>query len=153
MDYASYEVGRGKLKDAIQALERGRALIWSELRGLRTSINQLPVNSHLAKDFTAVSRELETLTISIAPGTVMNDKDAHKDSKGTDKFGRLLVSHRKLLTKRSELVSQIQAIPGFQDFMKARPFDDLRSAAASGPVIINFLWPRNRTEDSASENA
>src|SRR5260221_8027611 len=138
MDYASYEVGRGQLKDAIQVLERGRALIWSELRGLRASMNQLPANSHLAKGFTAVNRELETLTMSVAPGpsTVMNDKDGREDGEGTDKFGRLVVSHRKLLTKRSELVSQIQAVPGFEDFMKTRSFDDLRSAAANGPVII-----------------
>jgi len=136
MDYASYEVSRGQLKDAIQALERGRALIWSELRGLRPSINQLPVNSHLANEFTAVNRELEKLTMSVPPGTVMNDEDRHKDGEGMDKFGRLVVSHRKLLDQRSELILQIQAMSGFHDFMKKRSFDDLRSAAASGPVII-----------------
>ena len=140
-DYASYEVGRGQLEDAIQVLERGRALIWSELRALRASINQLPVNSPLAKELAAVNRELEKLTMSIAPSTVMNNKDGREDGEGTDKFGRLVVSHRKLLAKRSELVSQIQAIPGFEDFMKMRSFDDLRSAAASGPVIIiNHCW-------------
>jgi len=37
---ASYEVSRGRLPDAIQALERGRALIWSEMRGFRASIHQ-----------------------------------------------------------------------------------------------------------------
>ena len=136
MDYASYEVGRGQLRDAIQALERGRALIWSELRGLRLSINQLPVNSHLANEFTAVNSELETLTMSFLPGTVMDNNDGSKDGEGMDMFGRLVVSHRKLLAKRSELISKIQAIPGFEEFMKTRSFDDLRSAAASGPVII-----------------
>jgi len=136
MNYASYEVGRGQLKNAIQTLERGRALIWSELRGLRPSINQLPVNSHLANKFTAINSELETLTTSVPPGTVLNDKDGPEDGEGMDKFGRLVVSHRKLLAKRSELVSQIQAMPGFEGFMKTRSFDDLRSAAAGGPVII-----------------
>jgi len=137
MHYASYEVGRGQLKDAILALERGRALIWSELRGLRPSINQLPLNSDLANEFTKVNRELETLTMSVLPGTVMDDDDdGHNDGGGMDNFGRFVVSHRKLLARRSELVSQIQAIPGFEDFMKTRSSDDLRSAAASGPVII-----------------
>ena len=136
MEYASYEVGRGQLKGAIQALERGRALIWSELRSLRPSINQLPVNSHLANEFTAINRELETLTISGTPGTVMNDKDGHEDGEGMDKFSRLVISHRKLLAKRSELVSQIREVPGFEDFMKTQSFDDLRSVAAGGPVII-----------------
>ena len=136
MHYASYEVGRGQLKDAIQALERGRALIWSELRGLRPSINQLPVNSHLANEFTEVNRELETLTMTAPPGTVMNDNDGSKGGEGIDRFGQLVVSHRKLLAKRGKLVSQIRAIPGFEHFMKAPSFDHLPSAAASGPVII-----------------
>jgi len=51
---ASYEVGRGRLKKAIEALERGRPPIWSKFRGLRNSINKLPVDSHFAKEFTAV---------------------------------------------------------------------------------------------------
>ena len=136
MDCASYEVDRGQLKDAIQVLERGRALVWSELRGLRASINQLPVKPHLANEFTAVNGELETLTMSIPLDTVMGDKDGHEDREGIDNFGRLVVSHRKLLAKRRELVSQIQAIPGSENFMKARSFDHLLSAAANGPVII-----------------
>ena len=137
MDYASYEASRGQLEDAIQALERGRALMWSELRGLRPSINQLPVNSHLAKEFTAVNMELETLTTSVPPGTVMNDNDDERnDDEGMDNFGRLVMSHRKLLEKRNELVSQIRTIPDFENFMKTPSLDDLRSAAASGPVII-----------------
>ena len=136
MHYASYEVGRGQLNDAIQVLERGRALIWSELRGLRASVDQLPDNSHLANEFIKVNKELETLTTSVPPGTVRNDDDGHTDSEGMDHFGRLVVSYRKLLEKRNELVSQIQEIPGFESFMKTPLFDDLRSAAASGPVIM-----------------
>jgi len=75
--------------------------------------------------------------MSTFPGTVMNDDDdGHKDGEGMDNIGRLVVSHRKLLAKRSKLASQIQAIPGFEHFMKAPSFYYLRSAAASGPVIL-----------------
>jgi tetratricopeptide (TPR) repeat protein len=38
---ASYMVSRGRFPEAIETLERGRALIWSEMRGYRTSIHQL----------------------------------------------------------------------------------------------------------------
>ncbi|KAI9460741.1 hypothetical protein F5148DRAFT_252894 [Russula earlei] len=41
LDYASYLVHSGRLEKAIETLERGRALLWSEMRGLRTSIDQL----------------------------------------------------------------------------------------------------------------
>ena len=136
---ASYEVSRGRLPEAIQALERGRALIWSEMRGFRTSIHQLafaPLPPHVAEEFTAVNRELETLTTSLSPDIVMNDDNRHENGEGMDKFGRLVVRHRELSAKRKELVSQIQSLPGLEGFLKTPPFDTLRSAAVGGPVII-----------------
>jgi hypothetical protein len=66
--YASYQLHTGQLKEAIETLERGRGLIWSEMRGLRTSIDQLhSVDSHLAERFTVVNRDLDSLTISGSP--------------------------------------------------------------------------------------
>ena len=136
LNIASYEIDRGRLKEAIQALEQGRALIWSELRGLRTSIDQLAVDPGLAKEFTAVNRELETLAISVSPSAVMNDDDGLEAGKEMDKFGRLVEQHQKLLARRNKLVSRIQALPGFENFLATPSFDSLRSAAERGPVII-----------------
>ena len=41
LDYASYLADIGQLKEAIENLERARGLLWSEMRGLRTSIDYL----------------------------------------------------------------------------------------------------------------
>ena len=136
LDIASYEISRGQVKRAIQALEQGRGLLWSEMRGLRTSIDQLAVDSDLAEEFTMLNRELEALTMSISPGTGMDDDDKLKNEEAMDQFGHLVMRHRKLLAKRNELVLRIQALPGLKGFMKAPSFDVLRSAAAHGPVII-----------------
>ena len=50
LDYASYLVDQNQLEEAIEVLDRGRALLWSEMRHLRTSIDQLlsadPVLGH-----------------------------------------------------------------------------------------------------------
>ena len=130
---ASYEVSRGRLPHAIQALERGRALIWSEMRGFRTSIHRLVFAPQLAEEFTVVNRELEMLTTSVSPDI---DDNRHEDGEGMDKFGRLVVRHRELSSKRKELVSKIQTLPGLEGFLKKPSFDSLRSAAVGGPVII-----------------
>ena len=136
VDIASYEIARGQRTRAIQALERGRGLLWSEMRGLRTSIDQLAVNSDLAQEFTMLNKELEAVIIPISPGIVMDDDGDPEHAEEMDHFGRLVVRHRKLLEKRNELVLQIQAMPGLEGFMKAPSFDTLRSAAAHGPVVI-----------------
>ena len=41
LNCASYHVHTAQLKRSVETLERGRALIWSEMRGLRSSIDQL----------------------------------------------------------------------------------------------------------------
>ena len=38
-DYASYHIDAGRLKRAVETLERGRALLWSEMRGFRILID------------------------------------------------------------------------------------------------------------------
>jgi len=136
LDIASDNVRRGRLKGAIEALEQGRALIWSEMRGLRASIDKIAVDSPLAREFTVVNKELETLMTSASSGISRDDNDRVEDGEGMGKFGRLVVHHRELLAKRKELVSQMQTLPGLEGFMKTPSFDTLRSAAVHGPVII-----------------
>ena len=135
LDYASYHIDSGRLKRAVETLERGRALLWSEMRGFRTSIDQIrPAPSHLADRFVAVNRDLETLTVSFSPNNKVDGGDS--DLQGADPFGHLVMRQRKLLDDREMLISEIQTLPGFETFLKPPSFDILRSAASHGPVII-----------------
>jgi tetratricopeptide (TPR) repeat protein len=138
LDYASYQVDLGQLEEAIETLERGRALLWSEMRHLRASVDTLrQINPQLGDKFAAVSRELEELTKSIPPSHKLNmDDDIIDDVRAVDPFGRVLVNQRGLLKERDKLISQIRALPGFDRFLTSPSFDILRSAASSGPVII-----------------
>jgi tetratricopeptide (TPR) repeat protein len=135
LDYASYHVSTGQLRRAIETLERGRALIWSEMRGLRSSIDQIrAIDSHLGDKFAEVNRDLETLTLTISANNSDNIRD--DGTVGMDLFGRLVMRQRELLDDRNELISQIQALPGLETFLKPPSFDNLRSSAARGPVIV-----------------
>ena len=140
LDYASYQVHTGRLKQAIETLERGRALLWSEMRGLRTSIEGLrAADSRLAQKFATINQKLEMLTMSVLPGgpggVVMDDGETD-GREGMDPFGYLVLQQRTFLEEREKLILQIQALPGFKSFLKAPSFDTLRSAASHGPVII-----------------
>ncbi|KAH9993132.1 CHAT domain-containing protein, partial [Russula compacta] len=136
LDYASYLVQIGRLWQAIETLERGRGLLWSEMRGLRASIDQLrAVNLPLAEKFAAVNRDLEAVTISGSQLAWMEDGPA-SGRKGMDPVGRLVMKQRKLVDERDRLISQIRAQPGFNTFLIPPPFNTLRSAAAGGPVVL-----------------
>ncbi|KAI9435659.1 CHAT domain-containing protein [Lactarius psammicola] len=138
LDYASYQVDLYQLEEAVETLERGRALLWSEMRHLRTSVDQLlQADPQLADKFAAVNQDLEQLTKSIPPshGFSMDDGGAD-DLRAVDPFGRLLLKQRGLLRERDNLISQIRALPGFNSFLTSPSFNTLRSVASSGPVII-----------------
>jgi hypothetical protein len=138
LDYASYQVDLGQLEDAIETLERGRALLWSEMRDLRTSVDRLiEADPQLAHKFAEINRELEELTKSIPPSHKLSiDDGGSEDLRAVDPFGRLLLKQQSLLKKRDKLISQIKVLPGFDSFHTSPSFDTLRSAASSGPVII-----------------
>ncbi|KAI0248460.1 CHAT domain-containing protein [Lactifluus subvellereus] len=136
--YASYRVEASDLEQAVETLEQGRALLWSEMRGLRTSIDRLSVaNPALATKLAIINRDLETLTMSIPiEGNRGTDGSSAQGEGGIDMFGQLLEKQRTLLDQRNILTSQIQELPGFENFLKTPSFDTLRAAAERGPVII-----------------
>ena len=138
LDYTSYLVQTHQLRKAIETLERGRALLWSELRGLHTSIQRVAgVDPQLADKFTEINRNLEELMLSVLPKrSIEVNGDETEDGEGADPFGRLLMKQRKLLEERDHIVSQIRSIPALQNFLMMSSFDTLRSAASHGPVII-----------------
>ena len=147
LDFASFHIDFGRLEKAVEILEQGRAMLWSEMRGLRAPVTQLvDQDSPLAKRFAEINRELEALTVSIITPSgrpEMKDGDP-QGGDGTDPFGRLVIKRRKLVEERNTIVSKIQGLPGFEGFLRAPSFATLRSAASRGPVIfINHSWWRS----------
>ncbi|KAH8995853.1 hypothetical protein EDB86DRAFT_2920906 [Lactarius hatsudake] len=113
LDYASYWVDLNKLEEAIETLERGRALLGSEMRHLRASIDQLlQAHPQLAHKFAVINRNLEELTKSIPPSHKLSVDNgalngATDDLTAVDPFGRFLLKQRGLLEEREKLISQI----------------------------------------------
>jgi tetratricopeptide (TPR) repeat protein len=148
LDYASYHIETGSLEGAVESLERGRALLWSEMRGLRTPMDQLRANGRvattLAERFVAISKELEDIATSVqaqvSPETKSDDtRDAGSPDDGQshlDSFGQMMENVRRLERKRGEIIDQIRLLSGFEDFLQAVPFRTLQTAAACGPVIV-----------------
>ncbi|KAH9005585.1 CHAT domain-containing protein [Lactarius hatsudake] len=138
LDYASFQIKLGRFEEAVETLEQGRALLWSEMRSLRTQMVRLiEEDPPLAKRFAEINQELEALTTSITPsGRPEMEGGVGEGSDGMDPFGRLVVKQRKLVEERDALIYQIRGRPGLDGFLKAPSFTALRSAASHGPVII-----------------
>ena len=134
LDYASYHIHTGHLEKAIETLEQGRGLLWSEMRRLRTSIDQIRLaDSDLADKFSTVNRELETLTLTFS---LNNNVNGNNGPEGMDPYGRGVMQKQKLLDDRERLITQIRGLSGFDTFLKPLPFETLRSAASHGTIVI-----------------
>ena len=132
-DYASYLIEKGLAKQGIKTLERGRAFIWSEMRLLRSSTDQLrAADPALADKLVDVNRNLESVAMSV----VQSDDDDLRIGLCDHSIGHLVLTQRRLLEERDSLISQVQSLPGFENFMTPPSFNDLNSAASHGPVII-----------------
>ncbi|KAI0306164.1 CHAT domain-containing protein [Multifurca ochricompacta] len=138
LEYASYQIETDQLEPALETLEQGRALLWSEMRGLRTSADQLrKVNPALADKFSAISQALEVITTSVSPREdTKTSLHATGDHAEIDPFSYALKEHRRLRQERDQVISEIQALPGFENFFRAFSFAALQDAASAGPVII-----------------
>jgi hypothetical protein len=108
------------------------------MRGLRTSIDELSTaHPALATKLTVINQDLEKLMMSIPPGSTGDiDKDGAPSKAEMDAFSNILKKQKTLLNERGALISQIQGLPGFENFLKMPSFDMLRAAASKGPVII-----------------
>jgi len=135
LNCAFYQVHTGHLQSAVETLERGRALIWSEMRGLRSSIDQLRASDpDLADKLVAINQDIEVLALTSAQN---NYGDGGEEGVGgSGPFGRLVVRQQGLLDDRDKLISQIRERKGLESFLKPPSFDILRSAAVRGPVVI-----------------
>ena len=136
-DYASYQIENGQAEQAIETLEQGRALIWSEMRGLRTSTDKLrAADPAMAGKFVDINQRLESVVISVAQSDDNDQPSEAETGNGEHTIGHLVLTQRKLLEERNSLISHIQSLPGFEHFLRPPSFDALNFAASQGPVII-----------------
>ncbi|KAF8268564.1 CHAT domain-containing protein [Lactarius quietus] len=142
LEYASHQIDLGQIENAIETLEQGRALLWSEMRSLRAPMAQfVEEDSPFAKRFVEINQELEALTMSVTPSGRLEIEDGvvAQGKDWMDPFGQHIVKRQKLVEERDALISQIQGQPrleGLAEFLLAPSFTTLRSAASRGPIIL-----------------
>ncbi|KAI9444064.1 CHAT domain-containing protein, partial [Lactarius indigo] len=112
LDYASFQIELGRFEEAVETLEQGRALLWSEMRGLNTPMAQL------IEDLPSIKNS-RYLTISITADWEGQkwETASPRISDAMDPFGRLVVRRQKLVEERDTLVSQIRSLPGLEGFL------------------------------------
>ena len=105
---------------AIELLEQGRAVFWSQLTRLRSPLDEVVTSSKAGKALADKFRRLSFLIREVlsSPSTAQHDRAWH------------------LAIQLQKVVTDIRRLPGFSRFLLPALFPELRKAAIEGPVVI-----------------
>ncbi|KAG2032946.1 hypothetical protein BDR03DRAFT_1014798 [Suillus americanus] len=119
-DAFSCSVRRGALTTAVELVEQGRAVFWTQLARFSTPLDELSASGDtgaaLAKEFKRLSFRLRNAF----------------DQSTEDQSSQI----RQLTVQWDDVVSRIRMLHSFSRFLLPLPFSDLQKAAEDGPVII-----------------
>ncbi|KAG1720704.1 CHAT domain-containing protein [Suillus lakei] len=128
VDAASCALHSGDVHRAVELLEQGRTLIWTQIARLRTPLDSLQTHgAHavtLMKRFRHLSSLLEKPPVIYANGTQRVDVEAEE------------ARYRRLVEDWNRVVEEIRKIKGFSRFLLPPLFSDLQDAARDGPIIM-----------------
>jgi len=123
----------GEAKKALEWLEQGRCLVWSQLNQLRSSLNDLHVHDeHLAQRFSNISSALET------SGSRRGLEGMSIDAPLSEKISLQDEAHIhiKLSREWSELLNKIRNIPQFNNFLQPSQASDLLKYLPQDGIVI-----------------
>jgi len=128
VDAASCALRSGDVRRAVELLEQGRTIIWTQMTRLRTPLDSLQARGGeavgLVKKFRDLSFLLEKPPASYAEATPRVDVETEE------------VRYRRLVKDWNGAVEEIRKIEGFSRFLLPPLFSDLQDAARDGPIIV-----------------
>ncbi|KAH6881194.1 CHAT domain-containing protein [Coprinopsis sp. MPI-PUGE-AT-0042] len=129
---ASAACSLGRVDKAVEWLEQGRCVVWSQLSNLRTPIDDLRLhNWELAQRVGDVSKQLETAGSSRRQshiGLSTSEKISLEDEAR---------AHLKLARQWDDLLKTVRSLPGFESFLQPLPCPSLlQCLPATGPVVV-----------------
>ncbi|KIK39525.1 hypothetical protein CY34DRAFT_89051 [Suillus luteus UH-Slu-Lm8-n1] len=128
VDAASCALRSGDVRRAVELLEQGRTIIWTQMTRLRTPLDSLQTHSDhaaaLVKRFRDLSSLLDKPPAIHADGTPSVDVEA------------AATRYRRLVENWNGVVEEIRTIEGFACFLLPPIFADLQEAARDGPIIM-----------------
>jgi hypothetical protein len=113
-------------EQAVELLEQGRAILWSQMLD---SWGDLKALEEIRPD---LAERLDQVRAAL-------DRNADLDPFGAPTLGDVgppETDRTRLAREWDRIVAEAQTLPGLQDFLRPRRFADLSRATAAGPVIV-----------------
>jgi hypothetical protein len=125
-DAAAAAISAGQYEKALEWLEQGRSIVWTQILRLRTPVDELrEINQALADRLLMVSRLLDT-----------GERQSSFIDRGTRSVEEEGRQYRALTTEWETLIEQVRQVPNFENFLRPPKVSHLMKAAHNGPIIV-----------------
>ncbi|KAG8904276.1 hypothetical protein FRB99_001979 [Tulasnella sp. 403] len=126
INVAAWTMGDGHLADALEFLERGRAVLLGQISRYRMDLARLhEANPQLAGQYASLSKQMESFAIG--------DTQQMSLPGGSHSY---MDETTSLLSEWNRVVQEIRAVDGFRQFLEPTSLGTLLSAADAGPIIF-----------------
>jgi tetratricopeptide (TPR) repeat protein/CHAT domain-containing protein len=132
-DAAACAIELGQLEQAIELLDHGRSVFWSQAMAAKTELTDLQLVDP------ALAAKLERVAISLEAGTYGDSSERRSSPIAAGSSGGETDEHRRLTREWESLLETVRKIDGFEDFLRPLTFSQLRVAAVAGPVVVANL--------------
>jgi tetratricopeptide (TPR) repeat protein len=131
-DAAACALQAGRLELAVELLEQGRAVLWGQMLQTRADLTELAASHpELASRLAGIRRILDR-----ADAQGLTDADGPAATEGRAARRRDGERRMSAASNWDALLTTVQALPGFRDFLQPVPFSQLIRAADGGPVVV-----------------
>lgn len=131
-DAAACAIQSGQLENAVELIEDGRTIFWSQAMKLRTPLQELRLAApQLTDRLESISQAPEQASQRYAPGFM-----PVASQEALLSMERASAHSRRLNERWLETVREVRSVPGFERFLQPKQFATLQGAALRGPVVI-----------------
>lgn len=130
---AADAIAAGEYSQALEWLESGRAVVWSQVLQLNTPLLSLQ-QSHptLASHLRQVSRALQqSANAHLDPISLVLDRGRPRTSLENE-----AKSSHSIAVEYQKLIDQIRGLQGFEDFLRPKKLAQLKGACASSHIVV-----------------
>ncbi|KAG9083206.1 hypothetical protein FRC06_004655, partial [Ceratobasidium sp. 370] len=126
---AASAISAQKCPLALEWLEEGRAIVWSQMLQLRTPFDSLyKADPDLAEQIKQVANDLAQASKPLPAPTRASIKNPTLD--------RTAQQRRRLAATWDELLDKARSLPGYHSFLQPKRFGDLTPAATSTTIVV-----------------
>jgi hypothetical protein len=137
-DAAACAIAADQPHRAVELLEAGRAVLWTQALHLRSDLSRL---TERAPDWAGALEQARAELEQPLPAFTL--EDLHDNPAYSSDRASLLLIHQEALERRrraarqwDDVLAQVRRLKGFETFLAPRPYADLRPAARDGPIVI-----------------